>query len=77
MAFELCNAPATFQRLTDFVLTGLNWVHCLVYLNNVIVLGQSFSEHLENLQIVFVRLQEVGLCLNLPSVLCSGRKWSF
>ena len=32
MAFKLCNAPATFQRLMDFVLAGLNWVHCLVYL---------------------------------------------
>ena len=63
MPFGLCNAPATFQRLMDFVLAGLNWAHCLVYLNDVIVLGRSFSEHLQNLQMVFARLREAGLML--------------
>ena len=63
MPFGLCNAPATFQRLMDFILAGLNWAHCLVYLDHVIVLGQSFLEHLENLQMVFARLQEAGLKL--------------
>ena len=51
--FGLCNAPETFQNLKDFDLTGLNWAHCLVYHDDVIVLGRSFPEHLENLQIVF------------------------
>ena len=63
MPFGLCNAPATFQRLMDFVLAGLNWAHCLVYLDDVIVLGRSFSEHLLNLQMVFARLREAGLML--------------
>ena len=63
MPFGLCNAPATFQRLMDFILAGLNWAHCLVYLDDVIVLGRSFSEHLRNLQMVFARLRDAGLKL--------------
>ena len=63
MPFGLCNAPATFQRLMDLVLAGLQWSHCLVYLDDVIVLGKSFSDHLQNLQTVFARLRQAGLKL--------------
>lgn len=63
MPFELSNAPATFQHLMDFILVGLNWPHCLVYLDSVIVLRRSFSEHLENLQLVFTLLREAELML--------------
>ena len=47
MPFSPCNAPGTFQMLTEFVLAGLQWQTCLVYLDNVIVYGQDFDEHLE------------------------------
>ena len=53
MPFGLCNSPATFQWLMDLVLAGLQWSHCLVYLDAVIILGATFHEHLANLQAVF------------------------
>ena len=28
--FRLCNEPATFQRMIDLVLTGIQWSQCLV-----------------------------------------------
>ena len=74
MPFGLCNAPATFQRLMDLVLAGLQWFHCLVYLDDVMTLRRSFHKHLHNLLAVFKRLRKAGLklkpskCLLQPEV---------
>ena len=43
MPFGLCNAPATFQRLMENVLTGLAQKKCLVYLDNILVNGHTFD----------------------------------
>lgn len=63
MPFGLCNAPATFQRLMENVLNGLQWKTCLVYLDDVIVYSKTFDEHLDRLREVFERLQAAGLKL--------------
>jgi hypothetical protein len=63
MPFGLCNAPATFMRLMEMVLRGLEWERCLVYLDDVIVFGKDFSSCLENLESVLGRFQEAGLKL--------------
>ena len=65
MPFGLSNAASTFQRLMDFVLTGLHWSQCLVYLDDVIVFGRSFEEHQERLKTVLSRLKSAGLALKL------------
>ena len=52
MPFGLCNAPATFQRLMDSVLVGLHWKTCSVYIDDIIVVGKSFDDHLCNLRVV-------------------------
>ena len=44
MSFGFCNAPSTFQRLMEFVLSGLQWQTYLVYLDDVIVVGRDFEE---------------------------------
>ena len=63
MPFGLCNTPATFQRLIECVLPGLHWKSCLVYLDDVIIVGRTVQEHLNNMREVFQRLQEAGLKL--------------
>ncbi|KAG5888496.1 hypothetical protein JTB14_015741 [Gonioctena quinquepunctata] len=57
MPFGLCNAPATFERLMETVLKGLSWNTCLVYLDDIIVVGRSFEDHVKNLEEVFLRLR--------------------
>ena len=47
----------------DLVLAGLQWSQCLVYIDDVIVFGRTFKEHLVNLQEVFQRLRLAGLRL--------------
>ena len=64
MPFGLCNAPSTFQRLMELVLAGLRWDMCLAYLDDIIVFGRTFPEHLERLYEVFSRLQQANLKIN-------------
>ena len=63
MAFGLCNAPATFQRVIQLVLRGLTWDKILAYLDNVIVLGENFQDHIKNLHTTFERFAKYNLKL--------------
>ena len=44
MTFGLRNAPATFQRALDIILSGVRWKSCLIYLDDVIVCGRRYLE---------------------------------
>jgi hypothetical protein len=50
MPFGLKGAPAPFERLMETVLAGLQWDICLIYLDDVIVLGRSFEDMVTNLK---------------------------
>ena len=69
MPFGLCNGPATFQRLMETVLVGLSRNCCMVYLDDVLVVGKSFAEHLYNLREVFERFRNANLKLK-PEKCC-------
>ena len=47
------SAPATFERLMETVLAGLNHKICLVYLDDIICFSDSFEKHLEHLGTIF------------------------
>ena len=63
MPFGLCNTLATFQCLMQNTLEELNLTYCLIYLDDVMVLGHMEEEHLEHLHVVFERFQEFNLKL--------------
>ena len=63
MPFGLSCAPATFERLMESVLAGLQWDICFVYLDDIIITGKTFEQMLENLGKVFDRLKKANLKL--------------
>lgn len=60
ITLELCNAPATFERLMNTVLKRLSWMTCLVYLDDLIVMGKIFRKHLRHMEEVLQRLRGVS-----------------
>jgi len=57
MSFGLCNAPSTFQRLSELCLSSLNIRDCLVFLDDI------FDVHIERLESVFKRMEDHGMKL--------------
>ena len=73
LPFGMCNGPATFQRLMNILLAGIQWHSCLVYLDDIIVFGRSFTEHIQNLAEVFQRLRDANLRLQVKKcTFCRG-----
>lgn len=66
MPFGLMNAPGTFQRMMNLVLSGLNWITRSVYLDDNIVFTKGHLEdHVVQVAAVLERLRQAGLSLNL------------
>jgi hypothetical protein len=76
MPFGLCNAPATFQRLMDCTLAGLNYEILLVYLDDIIVLSEDVATYLLTLRTLIQRLQQANLKLK-PSCYLLQRSGDF
>ena len=63
MPFRLCNALATFQWLMQNCMGELNFIYCLIYLDDLIVFSRTAEEHLHQLHVVFDCLREYNLKL--------------
>ncbi|CAG9134488.1 unnamed protein product [Plutella xylostella] len=63
MPFGLKNAPTTFQRLMNTALSGLQGLHCYVYLDDCIIYSHDLESHMSKLTLVFDRLRKFNLKL--------------
>jgi len=63
MPFGVTGAPSLFQRLMAFVVCGLSYMTCLVYLDDIIVFGLTIDEQLLRLREVFGRIRQANLKL--------------
>ena len=77
MPFGLCNAPATFERLMEQVLVSLPVSVALVYLDDILVPGCTFSQELANLGQVFERLRKAKLKLSPKKCVLFQRKVNY
>lgn len=65
MPLGLKNAPATFQRLINYVLRDLINKICVVYLDDILVFSTSLQEHVSNIERVFRKLREANLRIQI------------
>ncbi|VVA40060.1 PREDICTED: LOW QUALITY PROTEIN, partial [Prunus dulcis] len=55
MLFGLCNAPATFQRCMISIFSDMVEKYLEVFMDDITVFGDSFSDCLSNLENVLIK----------------------
>ena len=63
MPFGIQGGPATFQRLMDKLLFGLEYGTAMAYLDDLIICGMTEAECFEKLEKVLQRVEKAGLKL--------------
>ena len=76
LPFGVSSAPAIFQRVMESLLQDIP--NICVYINNILVAGKTYQEHINSLVKVLAQLSEAGLhlkkekCFTTPSVTYLG-----
>lgn len=65
MPFGLCNAPQTLCRLMDKVIPYTLKSQVFVYLDDLLIVSQTFDEHILHLYEVATQLRKAGLTINV------------
>ena len=61
LGMGLCGAPATFERLMEKVMQGLQWESLLIYLDDIIVFSPDETTHVQRLDNMLERLKNANL----------------
>lgn len=67
MPFCIKNAPATFHRALDNILSGVWWQACLIYLDGIILISKTVPKHITDLQTLLTVPQDAGTLLKLKN----------
>ena len=65
LCFGLKNAPAAFQREMQEVLRDFDSKQVIVYIDDILILGRSFEEHLQLVERVLSTLRQYGMKVKL------------
>ena len=77
MPFGLNLAPSTFQRMTEIVLSGLNLITCLCYLDDVIIHSKDLNQHCERLVKVLSQFRQHNLRVKISKCTFAAPKVSY
>ena len=77
MPFGLNNAASTFKRTMKLALANLQWVTCLINIDDIIVFGKSFEEHMHRVEDVVAGLEMAGLKLRAEKCYILQREVAF
>lgn len=58
-------SPSAFSRMMNLAMSGLTFDKCMVYQDDLSVMGKSLADHNKNLLDVLTRLRKVNLKLNI------------
>ena len=73
----LKTSPNSFQFLMDKLMNGLSFKSVLCYLDDILVVSETFYEHICDLQGVFDRLRKAGLKFSPQKCKFAQRKCIF
>ena len=63
MPFGMINSPATFQRLINVVITGLD--NCLAYIDGAIIYSEEWGQQIKTIREFYERLSKAKLTIDL------------
>ena len=76
VAKHLCYNQSFYDEQLS-VLAGLNWQVCLVYLDDLIVVGKMFENMIQNLDMVLQKMKDAGLKLKPRKCHLFGKEVEF
>ena len=76
MPFGLRNAPSTFQRLMDSVLSDI-LVFSRCYIDDISIFSKSWSEHVQHLRAIFEHLHGANLTLQMSKCKIGSHSYEF
>lgn len=65
MAFVLTNAPETFQRGLEVILSRFKWITCFVYIEDTIIFSKYVKEHIQRVADIRTALGDAGVTLKI------------
>lgn len=74
MSFGLKNAPTTFQRVIDIILSSVKWKRSLVYLNDKVIFWRTPHEQVDHTRLVLNVLRRAGITFKLEKCAFSTEK---
>ena len=75
MLFGMKNSPATFQRLINIIITGLD--NCKPYIDESIIYSEEWDQQIKTIREFFERLSEAKLKINLAKNECCHATLTF